>query len=388
MTDLLIEEPIAVPRTPPPRVSTSAVTPELVISLVASAIGALALVWLLYERILPLSGLLGFWVCWYIAFLGLYAAVVSSTQDRLAVSDRVMAVIFCTAGLVLLSVLSLVIGFVVVRGWSAITHLNFFTQTTARIGPADPLSRGGVYAAAIGTLEQVLLSTLISVPLGIATALYLSEVRGRFARVVRTVVEAMTAIPSILAGLFVFAAVVLTLGFNRSGLAASLALTVEMLPIVTRTSELVLRLVPNGLREASSALGASQWKTVRRVVLPTARPSLVTAVLLGVARVVGETSPILLTAGFTSELNYNPLSGAQVSLPLFAFTEVKFPLDNAIARAFGAAVVLLLLVLVLFTAARLIGGRPAGRTPRRERRRLTKVFDSAPTAPQRQVASS
>jgi phosphate transport system permease protein len=368
----------AVQRTPPRKVRTSPVTPDMVSGLIASALGSLGLVWLLYERLLPLSGTLGFWLCWYVGFLGLYALVVISTQDRLAVADRLAAVLFSTAGLVLFGVLALVVGFVVDRGWGAVRHLNFFTQTTAFIGPDDPLTRGGIYAAAVGTLEQVAISTLICVPLGIATALYLNEVRGRLAAVVRTIVEAMTAIPSILAGLFIFAAVVLTLGFNRSGLAASLALAVEMLPIVTRTAELVLRLVPNGLREASAALGASQWETVRRVVLPTARPSLVTAVLLGVARVVGETSPILLTAGFTNELNYDPLHGPQVSLPLFAFTEVRFPLDNAIARAFGAAVVLLLLVLVLFTAARVIGGRPAGRTSRRERRRLTAMFHNSP----------
>jgi phosphate transport system permease protein len=356
------------------RVRTSTITPELVSSVAASALGALALVWLLFERLLPLSGPLGFWLCWYATFLVLYGVVVGSTQDRLAVSDRIAAVLFCTAGLVLFSVLVLVVGFVVDRGWSAVHHWNFFSQTTALIGPDAPLDRGGIYAAAVGTLEQVALSTLISVPLGIATALYLHEVKGRLAGVVRTIVEAMTAIPSILAGLFIFAAVVLTLGFNRSGLAASLALAVEMLPIVTRTSELVLRLVPNGLREASTALGASQWETVRRVVLPSARPSLVTAVLLGVARVVGETSPILLTAGFTNELNYDPLHGPQVSLPLFAFTEVRFPIDNAITRAFGAAVALLLLVLVLFTAARVIAGRPLGHVGRRERRRLDRAF--------------
>jgi phosphate transport system permease protein len=379
--------PAATTRPVPRRVRTTTVTPDLVSGLLASALGALGLVWLLFERLLPLSGTLGFWLCWYATFLVLYGLVVASAQDRLAVADRVVAVLFTTAGLVLFAALVLVVGFVVNRGWSALHHLNFFTQTTALIGPGDPLNRGGIYAAAVGTLEQVGLSTLISVPLGIATALYLNEVRGRLAAVVRTIVEAMTAIPSILAGLFVFAAVVLTLGFNRSGFAASLALAVEMLPIVTRTSELVLRLVPNGLREASSALGASQWETVRKVVLPTARPALVTAVLLGVARVVGETSPVLLTAGFTNELNYDPLHGPQVSLPLFAFTEVRFPLDAAIARAFGAAAVLLLLVLVLFTAARVVGGRPAGRTPRRERRRLEKAFANSPEPTARRQVS-
>jgi phosphate transport system permease protein len=152
-------------------------------------------------------------------------------------------------------------------------------------------------------------------------------------------------------------------------MAAALALTVQMLPVVARASEVVLRLVPNGLREASYALGSGEWETVRKIVLPTALPGLVTAVLLGIARVIGETSPVLLTAGFTAELNKNPFGGPQVSLPLFIFTLVKEPLNTSIQRAFGAALVLLVLVLVLFTAARVIGNR--GARPRRRHRRTS-----------------
>ena len=179
----------------------------------------------------------------------------------------------------------------------------------------------------IGTLEQVAISMLLSVPLGIATAVYLSEVRGALARVVRTVVEAMSAVPTIVAGLFVYSMLILTLGKmdlppridavvttlglgDRSGFAASIALSVSMIPVVVTTAEVVLRLVPGGLREASLALGTTQWQTVRRVVLPTARSGLVTAVLLGVARVIGETSPVLLVAGSTSELNYDATARA------------------------------------------------------------------------------
>jgi phosphate transport system permease protein len=132
----------------------------------------------------------------------------------------------------------------------------------------------------------------------------------------------------------------------------------------------VLRLVPGGLREASLALGTTQWQTVRRVVLPTARPGLVTAVLLGVARVIGETSPVLLVAGSTNELNWDPAHGPQLSLPLFVFTDMRMPINNAIARAFGAAVVLLVLVVVLFALARILGGRPLGHISRRKQRRL------------------
>jgi phosphate transport system permease protein len=381
MTDLTLTAPVAsAPARPktaatpraPRRLNTSGWTTERVGQLLASAAGAVALVWLVFERLLPLSGLVGFWLTTYVVFLGLYAAAVGTTEGRVVMRDRLAAVLFTSAGVLLGSVLTLVIVFTTVRGWRAVVHSNFFSQTTAMTQPDAPLDHGGIYHAMVGTLEQVAISMLISVPIGFATAIYLNEVRGRLARAVRTVVETMTAIPSILAGLFVFATVILTLGVNRCGLAAALALSVEMLPVVTRTAEVILRLVPNGLREASYALGSSQWRTVMKVVLPTARAGLVTAVLLGVARVIGETSPILLTAGFTNELNYNPLSGPQVSLPLFAFTEVKFPLDNAVARAFGAALVLLLLVVVLFTAARIVGGRsPATSSRRRERDRRT-----------------
>ncbi|MBV9098725.1 MAG: phosphate ABC transporter permease PstA [Frankiaceae bacterium] len=360
------------PRPVPRRLASSHWPLPAIVTLVAAAVGALSLSWLVLDRLFPLSGFVGYWLVSYVVFLAIYAFAVARTEGRVAMRDRTAAVLVTTAGVTLVGVLALVVGFVAVHGWRAAAHVNFFTRTTAFTGPNDPLDHGGVLHAMIGTAEQVGLAMAISVPIGFATAIYLSEMRGAMTRVIRTVVETMTAIPSILAGLFVFATLILTLGFNRCGLAAACALSVEMLPVVTRTAEVILRLVPAGLREASYALGGSQWRTVRKVVLPTARAGLITAVLLGVARVVGETSPILLTAGFTNELNKNPLSGPQVSLPLFAFTEVRFPLDNAIARAFGAALVLLVLVVVFFTTARVIGGRsPAATTSRRERERRT-----------------
>jgi phosphate transport system permease protein len=338
--------------------------------LVAAALGALGLVWVVYERILPVSGGIGFWLCWYLAFLALYAVVSATSLDRVAVVDRLVGALVTTAGAVMVACLGGIVGFIVVRGWTALHHSNFFTQTTAYIGPDAALDKGGIVAAMVGTLEQVAISMAISVPLGIATAIYLNEVPGRMARVVRTVIEAMSAVPTIVAGLFIYSMLILKFGADRSGFAASLALCVSMLPVVTTTGEVVLRLVPNGLREASLALGTTHWQTVRGVVLPTARSGLVTAVLLGVARVIGETSPVLLVAGSTNELNFNPLHGPQVSLPLFVFNEVRLPLDTAIARAFGAAVVLLVLVVVLFALARIVGGRAPGQLSRRQRRRL------------------
>ncbi len=343
--------------TPRDRVRIGAVSTEAWLHLVSAAAGALALTWLVYERLVPVSGTLGFWICAYLAFLVLYAVVSSTSLDRVAVVDRIAGTLVATAGLVMISALVGIVTFTAVRGWTALHHWNFFTDTTAFIGPDAALDKGGIYAAMVGTVEQVAISMAISVPLGIATAVYLNEVRGRVARTVRIVVEAMSSIPTIVAGLFIYSLLILRLGADRSGFAASLALSVSMLPVVTTTAEVVLRLVPGGLREAALALGCNQWQTVKGVVLPTARPGLVTAVLLGVARVIGETSPVLLVAGSTNELNYDPTSGPQVSLPLFVFTQARLPLDTAIARAFGAAVVLLVLVVVLFTTARLIGRR-------------------------------
>ena len=357
-------------REPPRRVRVGGPSPELVLHVVCAVLGALALDWLVYEQLVPMTGAIGFWLVWYGLFLVLLAAISSTTLDRVAVVDRLVGALVTTAGLLLVSCLVGIVVFTAARGMKALSHLNFYTQTTAFIGPEASLDQGGIVAAAVGTLEQVAISVVISVPLGIATAVYLSEVRGRLASLVRTVVEAMSAVPTIVAGLFVYSMLILKLGQERSGFAASLALCVSMIPVVITTAEVVLRLVPNGLREASLALGTTHWQTVRRVVLPTARPGLVTAVLLGVARVIGETSPVLLVAGNTNELNADPMHGPQLSLPLFAFTQMKMPLDTAISRAFGSSVVLLVLVVVLFGTARILGGRPPGHISPRKQRRL------------------
>lgn len=360
------------------KVRIGGVSTELVTHVLAAGSGSLALVWLVYERLLPVAGTIGFWLCWYVAFLGMLAAVSATVLDRMAVVDRVVGALVTTCGLVLVSALAGIVVFTFLRGKGALAHWNFFHETMAYFGPDAGLDKGGIYAAMVGTFEQVAISMVISVPLGIATAVYLSEVRGRIARVVRIVVEAMTAVPTIVAGLFIYSLLIIELGRERSGFAASLALCVSMIPVVTTTAEVVLRLVPNGLREASLALGTTQWQTVRRVVLPTARPGLVTAVLLGVARIIGETSPVLLVAGSTNELNYDPFHGPQVSLPLFVFTGMRQPLDVAISRAFGAGIVLLTLVVVFFALARVIGGRAPG-TSRRRQRRPDRRGPSAPT---------
>jgi phosphate transport system permease protein len=239
----------------------------------------------------------------------------------------------------------------------------------SQAGPADPLSVGGIKHSIVGTLIIIAIAIVLTVPLGIACAVFLNETRGRFNRLVRTVVDAMSALPSILAGLFIFATFILILGLPRSGLAAAFAVSIMMLPIIIRSADVVIRLVPGNLREASASLGAPERRTVWHVVLPTARPGLGTAVILGVARGIGETAPVLLTSGFASTLNVNPLRDPMVSLPLSVFEFVQSPQPALIARGFATAAVLMVLVLVLFAVARLIGGRPAGQLSSRQQKR-------------------
>jgi len=337
-------------------------------NILGAAGAAIAVATLLFGWIAPLSGVVGWVIVALIAFIGFYALLVGLTADRQEVLDRVMTVLLATAGTVLFSTLVFVVAFTLVRGQEALPHLNFFFETMELAGPLDPLSQGGIMHAIVGTLIQIGIALLVTIPLGIMTALFLNEIGGRFARFVRTITDAMTALPSIVAGLFVYSAIIVLITHQRSGFAAAMAITVMMLPIVIRASDVVLRLVPGNLREAAYALGSSRWKTVWTVVLPTARSGLVTAVILGTARGIGETSPVLLTSGITSNLNVNPFSGPMISLPLQVFDFVKSPEPNMVARGFGTAAVLLLVVITLFAIARIIGGRGVGLlTPRQER---------------------
>ncbi|MBZ5734722.1 phosphate ABC transporter permease PstA [Nocardioides sp. TRM66260-LWL] len=361
-----------------PRRAVRAVRSSDVFALAGSAVAAVALTALLTTVVLPTSGVVSMVLIWYVSFLGLYALLVSQDEQRTVVVDRIATVVLSTAGVILFGVLVFVLSYTVSRGSSALTHANFFSQDMKDAGPLQGLEVGGMIHAAIGTLEQISIALTLTVPLGLVTAVFLNEFPSRFSKFVRTIVEAMTALPSIVAGLFIYATFILMLGRPKSGLAAALALSVMMLPIVIRASDVVLRLVPGPLKEASYALGTSRWKTVWHVVLPTARSGLTTAVILGTARGIGETSPVLLTAGFSATVNANPLEGPQVSLPLAIFEFVRSPQPAMIQRGFGTAVTLLALVLLLFIAARIIGGRAPGQeTARMKRRRKAESAKDA-----------
>ena len=351
-TFLPIVEPDAPPQQPRPGLGKP--TSEESFTLLGTWVGALATAWLVTQRLLPLDGWTWLIVTWLV--LGLVFTVVTGAMAgrRVDVADRVAAAVITSGAVVVGGALVSTIGFVIVRGWEPLLHLNFFTDDMSGVGPRDPFDRGGIAHAIVGSGIQLGIAIAVTLPLGIGTAVFMTEVGGRFAGIVRTIVEAMTALPSIVAGLFIYTVLIVSVGFPRSGFAAAMALGVMMLPIIARAADVVLRVVPSGLREASLALGASRWRTVWHVVLPTARPGLATAVILGVARGVGETSPVLLTSGVASFMVTNPTDGVMNSLPLYIFKGARSPEPMDIERAFAAATVLLILVLTLFVIARLL----------------------------------
>jgi phosphate transport system permease protein len=220
-------------------------------------------------------------------------------------------------------------------------------------------SPGGIKSAILGSVEIVALATAIAVPVGIGVALYLVEYGrdGRFAAVVRYFVDVMTGVPSIVFGLFIYVTLILTTGFGGfAGWKGSVALALLMLPIVMRSAEVVLTLVPDSLREAALALGAPRWRVVARVVLPTALPGLVTGSLLAIARAAGETAPLLFTSAVALATTAN-LGTQMNSLPVQIFSDVGQAQDRLVQRAWGAALTLVLMILILTTVARLVSRR-------------------------------
>ena len=318
----------------------------------ASASGLAVAIFL--STLLDWGGLLGPVMWWLVSTLVIYRVVVGSSAGSVVATDRVMTIAIMIGASISVAALIWLVGFVVVKGLPELRP-GFFTSDMSTVGPLD--SGGGAYHAIVGTVEQVGIATIIAVPAAILTAVYLHEIKGRGAGVIRFFVEAMSGLPSIVAGLLVYTVWILQLGQGFSGIAAAVALTILMLPTVTRTAEEILRTVPGSLREASLALGAPEWRVALRVVLPTARSGLITAAILGIARAIGETAPILLTASFSSSTNTNPLSGKQASLPMFVYQLVRQPNKTQLDRAWTGALVLLLLVLTMFVLARTIGER-------------------------------
>jgi len=272
-------------------------------------------------------------------------------------SDRVVTALVWSSAATAVGILGWMIAFVAIKGVPGLDW-EFFSTDMSKVGPLNP--GGGAFHAIVGTLEQTAIATVVSVPLGILTAVYLHEIGGRMSWLVRFVSDALSGLPSIVAGLLVYTFWVST-GHGFTGVGASMAFVVVMLPIITRTAEEILRTVNPGLRESALALGSPQWRVVAKIVLPTARAGLVTAAILGVARVVGETAPALLTALGSASTNYNPLDGQQSDLPLFVWGLLRQPNEVQVQRAWSGALVLIALVLLLFTLARVISARATRR---------------------------
>ena len=339
---------------------------EDVLAVAGALASALAITGLLWTQLAPFTGIFGYIVVSWILFVLIYVVLVTFDNDRPTVRDRVSAVMMYSLAAVVVLTLLFVILYTVFKAAQALRHLNFYTQDLHTTLAAAPLTQGGVLHAMIGTLIEIGIAMAIAVPLGLLAAVFLNEVPGKLNRLVRTLVDAMTALPDVLAGLFIYATLILILGLGLSGLAAGCALAVTVLSIICRAAYVVLRLVPGGLTESSYALGSGHWRTVWHVTLPTARSGLATAVILGAARAIGETAPVLLTAGYTNFINVNPVNGPMNSLPLAAYVLVSSGQANNVIRGFGAAAVLLVLVLLLFGIARAIGGRGAGQLTSRQ----------------------
>jgi phosphate transport system permease protein len=324
------------------------------LSLGGSVLASFALVDIGYLHLVNFSGTVGFAVCWYFVFLLVYGIVVGIANPRHIVIERLVAsTLYLVAAFVIFALASTVV-YTFAEGWRAFVHVNFFTHDMAGVATSAPLNQGGILHAIVGTVIMVGIAVVVAVPLGIGTAVYMTEVKGPGSHLIRTVVEAMTALSDILAGLFVYALLVVGLGLGKTGLAAAIAIAVTMLPLVARASEVALRVVPGSLRQASEALGATHWKTTWKVVLPSARAGLVTAAILAIARGIGETAVVLVTSGASSFLNFNPTSEPMNSLPLYIYTAYETHQPQALTRAFGAASVLLAMVLLLFVIARWI----------------------------------
>jgi phosphate transport system permease protein len=304
--------------------------------------------------ITPLKGRLGFAIALIIMAIITSASISWIRRDRKAAFNSVSTVfVYVAAAFVIIPLASLL--YEIIRKGAPGLSLGIFTRDMSLAASDSPLNEGGLLHAVIGTLYVVLLATLISTPIGFLTSLYIVEVKGRFAPTVRFFVQAMSGVPSIVAGLFIYAVWMIGLGNSYNAAAGAGALAILMIPTVARTSEEVLKLIPNDLREAGLALGATQWRTVAMIILPAAKSGLVTSMILGIARVAGETAPLLLTIGGADAINLNPFEGNSSALPYYVWKNYSLGNPESIQRAWLGVIVLMMMVFVFFSLARYFG---------------------------------
>ncbi len=320
--------------------------------IIAGAIALGAVSWLI-------QGASPNWARWIIVSVLAYCLLIygisRAIEGKREAMDRLMlAVVTCAFLVVAIPLVSVV--WTVVSEGAPRFDVDFFTETMRGVVGEG----GGAYHAIIGTLLITGLAALISVPFGVFTAVYLVEYGHgtKLARGITSMVDVMTGIPSIVAGLAAYALFEILFGpGTRSGLAGASALTLLMVPIVVRAAEEMLRLVPNELREASYALGVPKWKTIVKVVIPTAIAGIITGIVLAIARVIGETAPLLVTAGLAQGVNWNPFDGRMTTLPVFTYyqyVQPGLPPEAGQERAWTGALVLILIVMILFSLARVL----------------------------------
>lgn len=317
---------------------------------------AAVLVSYLLVAVTPMKGKLAYFVIFFFASL-IIDFVLSYSQRGLASAKDAVARGLVSVGMTLavLPIFSILFE-VIKRGYKGLSF-GLFTHDMSLTSVNDPLGNGGLIHAITGTIIMVVMALIVAMPIGILTAVYLTEIRGKFSAPIKFLVQAMSGVPSIVAGLFILSAYVYPITGSLSGFAGSLALMILMIPTIARTSEEVLLLIPNDLREAGVALGGTQWRTVALVVVPAAKSGLVTALILGIARVAGETAPLVLLTGGGEKVNPNPFSGPMGSLPMYIWKCFGQGTEQSIARAWSGILVLLVIVLALFTMARFLSER-------------------------------
>jgi phosphate transport system permease protein len=285
------------------------------------------------------------------------APTFQGVSARRKITNNLATVLVSASVLIAVVPLVWVLYSVITKGASVIASSTWWLNSQAGMTAFAP--GGGVYHALVGTLLQGLVCSIISIPIGVFVAIYLVEYGGgtRLGKVTTFMVDILTGVPSIVAALFIYALWVATLGFQRSGFAVSLALVLLMIPVIVRSAEEMLRIVPMDLREASYALGVPKWKTIVRIVIPTALSGIVTGIMLALARVMGETAPLLILVGYAASINFDIFGGFQGSLPGMMYDQISagaganpIPTD----RLWGAALTLIILVAVLNIAARFV----------------------------------
>ncbi|WP_458244571.1 phosphate ABC transporter permease PstA [Streptomyces sp. MAI_2237] len=294
-------------------------------------------------------------------FLVATYGIAAKVEGRRQAKDRIATALVWVAFLVALVPLISLVWTTVVRGVKVL-DVYFLSHSMGLVADSQP--GGGIYHAIIGSLEQVGLATLIAAPIGVLTAIYLVEYgRGRLAQAVTFFVDVMTGVPSIVAGLFILS-LMLIFDMQPFGFAGSLALAILMMPVVVRSTEEMLKLVPNELREASLALGVPKWRTILKVVLPTSIGGITTGIMLAIARIAGETAPVLLLVFGNRFINNNPFEGPQQSLPLYVYQQYAAGNEYAYDRAWAASLALIAFVMILNLVARAIARWKAPKTGR------------------------